>query len=65
MIRTLYSTATGMYAQQLNIDNISNNLSNVNTNGFKKSQMQDLLYQTIDEAGVLTSSSTTRPVDLQ
>ncbi|HPY96770.1 MAG TPA: flagellar basal-body rod protein FlgG [Candidatus Cloacimonadota bacterium] len=66
MIRTLYSAATGMYAQQLNIDNISNNLSNVNTNGFKKSQIQfqDLLYQTIDEAGVLTSASTSRPVEL-
>jgi len=66
MIRSLYTGATGMNAQQLFIDNISNNLANVNTNGFKKSQLQfqDLLYQTIDEAGTLTSSLTTRPVEL-
>lgn len=66
MIRSLYSAATGMYAQQLNIDNISNNLANVNTNGYKKTQMQfqDLLYQTIDEAGTPTSMTTNRPVEL-
>ncbi len=66
MIRSLYSAATGMYAQQLNIDNISNNLANVNTNGYKKTQMQfqDLLYQTIDEAGTPTSMSSNRPVEL-
>ncbi len=66
MIRSLYTGATGMNAQQLHIDNISHNLSNVNTTGFKKSQIQfqDLLYQTIDEAGTLTSSMTQRPVEL-
>lgn len=66
MIRSLYTGATGMHAQQLNIDNISHNLANVNTTGFKKSQIQfqDLLYQTIDEAGTLTSSLTARPVEL-
>jgi len=66
MIRSLYTGATGMNAQQLFIDNISHNLANVNTNGYKKSQLgfQDLLYQTIDEAGTLTSSLTTRPVEL-
>jgi flagellar basal-body rod protein FlgG len=55
-----------MHAQQLYIDNISHNLANVNTTGFKKSQIQfqDLLYQTIDEAGTLTSSMTYRPVEL-
>jgi len=66
MIRSLYTGATGMNAQQLFIDNISHNLANVNTNGYKKTQLQfqDLLYQTIDEAGTLTSSLTTRPVEL-
>jgi flagellar basal-body rod protein FlgG len=66
MIRTLYTGATGMHAQQLFIDNISHNLSNVNTTGFKKTQIQfqDLLYQTINEAGTLTSSFTSRPVEL-
>jgi flagellar basal-body rod protein FlgG len=34
MIRALYSAASGMNAQQLNIDNIANNLSNANTTGY-------------------------------
>ena len=47
MIRALWSGATGMAAQQFHIDNISNNLANVNTSGFKKQrvQFQDLYYQ--------------------
>lgn len=66
MIRALYSGATGMYAQQLNIDNISNNLANVNTNGFKKStiQFQDLMYQNLKEAGTATGETTYRPTEL-
>ena len=46
MIRSLWTSATGMQAQELNIDVISNNLANVNTSGFKKSraEFQDLLY---------------------
>jgi len=66
MVRSLFTGATGMHAQQMMIDNIAHNLSNVNTTGFKKSQMQfqDLLYQTIDHAGTLTSSMTSRPVEL-
>lgn len=49
MMRALWSASSGMLAQQLNIDVISHNLSNVNTNGFKKSRLefQDLLYETI------------------
>ena len=38
MIRSMYTAATGMKAQQLFVDNISNNLANVNTMGFKKSK---------------------------
>lgn len=66
MIRALYSGATGMYAQQLNIDNISHNMANVNTNGFRKSRMQfqDLIYQTLKEAGAATSDNTSRPTEL-
>jgi len=66
MVRSLFTGATGMHAQQMLIENISHNLSNVSTTGFKKSQMQfqDLLYQTIDHAGTQTSSMTTRPVEL-
>ena len=47
MIRSLYTSATGMQAQQANIDVIANNLSNVNTTGFKRSRadFQDLIYQ--------------------
>ncbi|MEC8940897.1 MAG: flagellar basal body protein, partial [SAR324 cluster bacterium] len=46
MMRALYTAATGMQAQQRNIDTTANNLANVNTTGFKKSkvQFQDLLY---------------------
>lgn len=46
MLRALYSAASGMLAQQVNIDTISNNLANVNTTGFKKgrAEFQDLLY---------------------
>ena len=53
MIRALYSSASGMESQQLNLDVISNNLANVNTTGFKKSKIefQDLLYDNIRPAG--------------
>ena len=46
MIRSLYTAATGMKAQQLYLDNVANNLANINTTGYKRSQVnfQDLLY---------------------
>ncbi|SCG81877.1 Flagellar basal-body rod protein flgG Distal rod protein [Proteiniborus sp. DW1] len=49
MIRSLWTAATGMKSQQLNIDTISNNLANVNTNGYKtqRAEFKDLLYATI------------------
>jgi len=49
MLRALKTAALGMTAQQLNVDVIANNLANVNTTGFKKSQVefQDLLYETL------------------
>ena len=45
MIRALMASASGMKAQQMNVDTVANNLANVNTTGFKKSQamFQDLL----------------------
>ena len=48
----MYTAATGMKAQQLHVDAISNNLANVNTNGFKRAQptFQDLLYVTLKGA---------------
>lgn len=54
MIRSMMTAATGMEAQQLYMDTISNNLSNVNTIGFKRTKIefQDLMYQTLREPGV-------------
>ena len=59
MIRALYTAATGMNAQETNIDVIANNLANVNTTGYKKSRadFQDLMYQYITEPGAPTSAS--------
>lgn len=67
MLRALYTAATGMQAQQVNIDTIANNIANVNTTGFKmgRAEFQDLLYQNIRPAGTASSSSTTFPVGLQ
>jgi flagellar basal-body rod protein FlgG len=50
---SLYSAATGMQAQQMNLDTIANNLANVNTTGFKRSKIefQDMLYQDRRSAG--------------
>jgi flagellar basal-body rod protein FlgG len=67
MLRALYTAATGMQAQQVNIDTIANNIANVNTTGFKqgRAEFQDLLYQNIRPAGTASSSSTNYPVGLQ
>ncbi|NTU41861.1 MAG: flagellar basal-body rod protein FlgG [Nitrospirales bacterium] len=67
MIRSLYSAATGMEAQKLNIDVIANNLANVNTVGFKKGRadFQDLLYQTISEPGAASAEGTVIPSGIQ
>ncbi|RMD87322.1 MAG: flagellar basal-body rod protein FlgG [Candidatus Dadabacteria bacterium] len=67
MIKSLFTAATGMRAQELNINVIANNLANVNTTGFKKSraEFQDLVYQTITEPGAPTSDSTRNPSGIQ
>src|SRR5436190_1506743 len=56
MIDSLYIGATGMHAQQMQIDVTANNLANVNTNGFKRTRVQfeDLLYR---NAGVSNSAA--------
>jgi len=66
MMRALYTAATGMGAQQMNVDTIANNLANVNTTGFKKSRVdfQDLLYQQIRMAGASSSDSTQIPTGI-
>jgi flagellar basal-body rod protein FlgG len=67
MIRALYSAASGMNAQQLNIDNIANNLANANTTGYKsrRAQFQDLLYQNMTAPGSSAGQSTIVPAGLQ
>ena len=56
MLRGMWSAASGMAAQQMTIDVIANNLANVNTTSFKKSraEFQDLMYQTLSQAGSIT-----------
>ena len=67
MIRALYSAASGMTAQQTNVDNIANNLSNANTTGYKmrRAQFQDLLYQSLAQPGSSAGQQTVVPVGLQ
>ena len=67
MMRSLWTAATGMKAQDFNISVISNNLSNVNTSGFKKSRpdFQDLLYQTMREAGTPVAEGLEVPNGIQ
>lgn len=67
MLRTLWIAASGMEAQSLNIDVISNNLANVSTTGFKRSRadFQDLLYQNLRPVGVASSTSTEVPTGIQ
>lgn len=67
MIRALWTAATGMDSQQMNIDVIANNLANVNTSGFKKSRadFQELLYQVSKTPGSSTSADTVSPTGIQ
>jgi len=67
MIRALYSAASGMEAQQTNIDNIANNLANANTAGYKarRAQFQDLLYQNMITPGTSSGQATVVPTGLQ
>lgn len=59
MTRALYSAASGMTAQQLTLDNIANNLANAGTTGYKsrRSNFQDLLYQTMSQPGAAAGST--------
>ena len=67
MIRALYSAASGMTAQQTNVDNIAHNLANANTTGFKarRAQFQDLLYQNVVQPGSAAGQQTVVPTGLQ
>ncbi|MDO9630542.1 MAG: flagellar basal-body rod protein FlgG [Humidesulfovibrio sp.] len=67
MMRSLWTAATGMVAQQTHIDVLSNNLANVNTVGFKKSraEFEDLMYQTMSIAGALNEGGNRLPTGFQ
>jgi flagellar basal-body rod protein FlgG len=67
MIRALFSAASGMNAQQMNVDNIAHNLANSNTSGFKarRAQFQDLLYQNVVQPGASASQQSVVPTGLQ
>ena len=67
MFRALYTAATGMAAQQLNLDNVANNLSNAGTAGFRRRrlQFQDLIYQNLVMPGAAATQSTTVASGLQ
>src|SRR5271157_1210324 len=61
MFRALYTAASGMAAQQLNLDNIANNLSNSSTTGFqaRRVQFSDLIYQNVVMPGAASTQQTT------
>jgi flagellar basal-body rod protein FlgG len=67
MFRALYTAASGMNAQQLNLDNVANNLANSSTSGFRRRRLQfsDLLYQNIVMPGSASTSQTTNVAGLQ
>ena len=67
MVRSLWTAATGMNGQQSNIDAISNNLSNVNTTGYKQQRVEfeDLMYQNLKLAGTPATEDTVTPVGIQ
>jgi flagellar basal-body rod protein FlgG len=67
MFRSLYTAASGMQAQQLNLDNIANNLANASTAGFRRRrlQFQDLLYQNMVMPGAAATQQTTVVAGLQ
>lgn len=67
MLRALTTAATGMIAQQMNIDIISNNIANVNTTGYKtvRAEFQDLFNQTLKPPGAQGAQGTNQPVGIQ
>lgn len=67
MIRALTTAATGLEAQQANIERISNDMANVNTDGYKRSvnEFQDLMYETQKEPGAQLGAGSQSPVGIQ
>ena len=62
-MKALHIAATGMLAQQLNVEVISNNIANMRTTGYKRqrAEFQDLLYQNLRRVGANSSDSGTLP----
>src|SRR5438445_9770680 len=67
MYRAMFTAASGMEAQQLNLDNVANNLANASTAGFRRRrlQFQDLVYQNMVAPGAAATQQTTYPAGLQ
>ncbi len=67
MFRALYTAASGMNAQQLNLDNVANNLANASTAGFRRRRVQftDLIYQNLLMPGTAATQQTTNAAGLQ
>ncbi|MGA2421745.1 MAG: flagellar basal-body rod protein FlgG [Candidatus Acidiferrum sp.] len=67
MGRALYTAASGMQTQELNLDNVANNLANASTAGFRRRrlQFQDLVYQNLIAPGAAATQQTTYPSGLQ
>ena len=67
MFRALYTAASGMNAQQMNLDNVANNLANTSTAGFRRRRLQftDLLYQNMIMPGSASTQQTTNAAGLQ
>jgi flagellar basal-body rod protein FlgG len=67
MINSLWISKTGMEAQQMQLDVISNNLANVSTNGFKRANavFEDLMYQNLRQTGANSSEQSQLPTGLQ
>ena len=67
MLRAVHTAATGMEAMQTNLDNIANNLANVNTTAYKRSDasFHDLFYQNIRDAGGQAGADTVKPTGIQ
>ncbi|MGA9042951.1 MAG: flagellar basal-body rod protein FlgG [Terriglobales bacterium] len=67
MLRALYTAASGMAAQETNLDNVANNLANASTTGFRKRRLQfeDLLYQNVLMPGAAATQQTTIAAGLQ
>ena len=67
MFRSLHIAATGMAAQETQLEGVANNIANANTTGFKRQRIefQDLLYQTVRGPGTSTSETTRSPTGIQ